>query len=98
MPYAAHGLGDVLFTVLLPAVGFVAQALFLPFVVAWRVVARRPWLVTARTEGPPIDAYAWDVVGLRASGRVVREASAAIGRGESPAPRGARSVPYGLRR
>jgi hypothetical protein len=95
-PYLG-GFEDLLFALALPAVGLVLQALFLPLVALWRVGARRPWLVTARTEGPPIDAYAWDVVGFGASAKARDDVTVALERGEEPRPRGARIVPYGLR-
>ena len=66
-----------------------------------RVVLRRPWLIVATTEGPPVERLAWDVSGWRASGAAIDEVAAALRSGRDPQlpPHGvSRSVPPGTQR
>jgi hypothetical protein len=56
---------------------------------AGRLVLRRPWLIVARTEGPPRATLAWHVAGWRASGEAVADVARALGAGQRPRPPGA---------
>lgn len=95
--FAITVLGVFLLLVVWPVVALAIElvillVLFLAALVA-RILFRRPWRIVARTKGPPQSYLAWDVVGWRASRRVLGEIAEALRAGEcNPAPSEARAV------
>lgn len=66
--------------------------LFLAGIVG-RLVLRRPWRIVARSKSPGPKVLAWNVVGWRASGRVIGEVEQALRSGaDQPRPAGASPV------
>src|SRR5437763_6077265 len=61
------------------------ETVALPFVVTFKVVFRRPFRVEAIPLDAPKDLQAWQVPGLRASGRAVKGVRARIRAGGEPA-------------
>jgi hypothetical protein len=52
--------------------------------IALRVLFRRPWMIEAKTPGPPPARDTWGVVGIRASAQAVETVAQAIRRGDPP--------------
>jgi hypothetical protein len=78
--------GVLLFVVIWPLVALVLElvlllVIFVAGLVA-RVVLRHPWQIVAKTSGPPPDAFSWQVVGWRASGRAISEIGRLLKAGE----------------
>src|SRR4051794_4976631 len=61
------------------------ETVALPFVVAFKVVFRRPFRVEAMPLDRPEDVQSWEVVGLRASGRAAKGVRGRIRAGAEPA-------------
>jgi hypothetical protein len=62
----------------------ILETIFLPFVVTFKVVFRRPFKVEAMPLDKPEDARSWQVPGLRASGRAAKGLRARIRSGGEP--------------
>jgi hypothetical protein len=63
----------------------ILELVFLPFVVTFKVVFRRPFKVEAMPLDSPQDAQSWQVGGLRASGRAAKGLRSRIRSGSEPA-------------
>ncbi len=83
--------GVLLFLVVWPLVALAVELVLLLVLflagVAGRLLLRRPWRVRAETTTRPVATLEWQVVGWRASGRLLDEVASSIqAGGEPPSP------------
>ena len=85
----------LLVAVALPVLALAVELIVLVLVVlgatALRLTRVRPWLIEARTDGPPRRVHAWHVKGWRASGEAIEHIAQACNPAASPASRRVRS-------